>query len=868
MIGKFKKRNIDNLSSEVSIGFPLISKTTIDGNRCVPGIDVETHCKITGFVACELLNFIQNDVKKTLFPKNSGLIAAIHDVGKASPCFQRMIYKNIDGFKCENQYSILKTANSCSAGRKNDGFHGAVSESAISYAAQMDDCFGGLLPKIEGMHHGFKPVTIKDEKSSVYGGEIWANYRADLLKSLKNIFGLLEDVVTDDTQAGVLGGFITVCDWIASGGEFAKLKLEHGKTDDELRKMACDAVKQAGFSTVNVVHDLSFEQIFGFYPRNIQKDFFKSVTEPGVYVLEAPMGLGKTEAALYAAYHMLDKRLASGIYFGLPTQLTSNKIYDRVKTFLSKIFNEDDKSIELRLLHSAAWLENKTFGEDGDAGKDWFDSSKRGLLAPFAVGTVDQALMAVMNVKHGLVRAFGLAGKVVILDEVHSYDSYTGTILNELVKTLRKNCCTVLILSATLTGAQKAKILKLDEKDCSCREYPLITSLGKQEQSLEIPCERQSGRQVKISVTDDYEKTIELVLEKIEKGEQILWIENTVSEAQETFKKFAARTNGWDVECGLIHSRFIKTARQDNEDYWVSLYGKDAGNKRQKCGRILVGTQVLEQSVDIDADFLVTKICPTDMLLQRMGRLYRHQKNDEKRPSSASCSAIILSPDYSAVLTKKDLFGMSAFVYSEYVLCRTLEVWKDKCQVSMPEDIRPLLEETYRDRDEIGRLKCLKDELKDKIDHLERMARLGLSNILHTVDDSFAQTRYSEIESVSVLLLKSYNRLTRTMVFYNGEKLNLPKSKGLSSDAKKRIAKTIMENCVVVSEKNAPPMGIKVKNIFSDFVYTGNDEDKSPFRVAIVNDSEYLYSLHNEKIETEGNRFLYNSNYGYQVVKE
>ena len=167
------------------------------------------------------------------------------------------------------------------------------------------------------------------------------------------------------------------------------------------------ALDHAGFLPLSLQTGLSFEALFGFSPREVQQAFIDQVSGPGVYILEAPMGMGKTEAALYAAYRMLEQGKAGGIYFALPTQLTSNKIHDRVNAFLSRILLQDSLQAPL-LLHGKAWL--KTFseqemGEDAAPGKPWFQSGKRGLLAPFAVGTIDQALMAVIRVRHSAVRA-------------------------------------------------------------------------------------------------------------------------------------------------------------------------------------------------------------------------------------------------------------------------------------------------------------------------------------------------------------------------------------------------------------------------------------------------------------------------------
>ncbi len=277
----------------------------------------------------------------------------------------------------------------------------------------------------------------------------------DLLDALKKDLNVDWPIVPSALHAEVLAGLTTVADWIGSGPLFDDADKSCYTEQESLKKHISKAVDQAGFVIPKIRKGLTFKSVFdfipGFIPRNVQTRFVESINTYGTYVLEAPMGIGKTEAALYAAYKALEDGRATGIYFALPTQLTSDKVYERMNQFLSKILEEGDINRRSLLLHGSTWLRDTELGEDGAPGHSWFNSSKRGLLAPFAVGTIDQALMAVMNVKHGFVRTFGLAGKVVILDEVHSYDSYTGTILKELVSVLRKLHCTVIILSATLT---------------------------------------------------------------------------------------------------------------------------------------------------------------------------------------------------------------------------------------------------------------------------------------------------------------------------------------------------------------------------------------------------------------------------------
>lgn len=832
-----------------------------------PGISVAEHCLITGFVAEELCKSLIDNVKRIL-TESAPFFASIHDVGKISPDFQRMIYTSWLGNV--KDFPQLQSANENRAKRKDVSFHGKISQVSIesSFPEQK------MLATIEGMHHGFKPnFSPVAENSDIYGGDNWTTLRHKLIENLKQSFPYSgSNNLNEWNQACVIGGFITVADWIASGGYFGNIQQNHFYSKNDLKKIAQRAVHNAGFSPLSIKQGLQFKDIFGFSPRKIQSDLFDSVSSPGVYVLEAPMGLGKTEAALYAAYKMLEKGLASGIYFGLPTQLTSNKIYERVQSFLEKIVGEES-SYCLKLLHSSAWLEEDSLGEDAKVGKSWFDSKKRGILAPFAVGTIDQALMAAMNVKHSMVRAFGLAGKVVILDEVHSYDSYTGTIMNALVDELKHIGCTVIILSATLTSSQKKKILNLPLEQVLNESYPLISSQTDKAFS-EISSLGESNRNVSIQISKDDKKAFDIALEKAENGEQVLWIENTVADAQNVYKKLAAKSAEMGLECGLIHSRFIKKQRAEIENKWVSLYGKNGYSKRNSCGRILVGTQVLEQSIDIDADYLITRICPMDMLLQRIGRLWRHRENDKIRPSTAKCETLVLSPVIEDVVKSDKIFGVTGVVYSPYVLSRTLEVLKSVEAINLPDDIRGLLEGVYQERQEEGILAKMRTDLTTRQEHLQGLARVGLSTAISTMPESAVQTRYSDVDTVSVLLLESYETKENgiEIKFWNeSESLLLPKRPS-SEKEKRELSKKIVEHCVVIAEKDAPPIDRRI-DFFENYVYLGNKEDDENclFRAVVVDRDCSFRDLNRNRLEILNDenpkKMLYTKSVGYKIEK-
>lgn len=839
-----------------------IAKTT--DNR--PGISVENHCRVVGLVAREILKLLPDAVRTELFPEGTDLVAASHDIGKVSPAFQKMIYENLPTVM-QQPIASFSMVNADNAKRKCAGFHAAVSQ--ISFANTRPH-----IAEILGIHHGFTPATNHMQKGCIlHGGEEWQKEREELLTHLRAFFSYADSFWPEysETQARVVSGLVTVADWIGSGDYFADYVLDSVLSRPELEVRALEAIVAAGFRKVRVRFGLSFQEVFPFAPNEIQTTLVTAVDRPGVYILEAPMGIGKTEAALYAAYKLIEKESATGIYFALPTQLTSEKIYERMEMFLERIIEPASGIGHAHLLHGAAWLRETTMGVDADVGGSWFNGSKRGILAPFAAGTIDQALMAVMNVRHGFVRTFGLAGKVVILDEVHSYDSFTGTILNRLVDELRKLHCTVIILSATLTARQRRSLCAIDESHSLSANYPLVSALptGLESELSELSCPSAENAEVKVNCTTDFDSVIENMLDRALRGEQVLWIENTVTEAQEIFKRLSTKCLEMNIECGLLHSRFLKRDREKIENEWVSIFGKSGKAKRTEKGRILIGTQVLEQSIDIDADYLVSRLCPTDMLLQRIGRLWRHRENDTLRHSIGSRREVtILSPLFIDAIEKPKQFGTSGAVYSEYVLLRTLEIWKDLSKVAIPGDIRRLIENTYKDRGESGLSARYKAELCKKKEILQSLARVGLSKGIETLPESRASTRYSELETIDVLLLAK-KRTTETemeLFFLDGSSIVAPVL-CTNRTTRREVASAIMKNTVRVADYIAPESSRDLSK-FAQFVYTGSKDDgEEPFRVAIVARDDEITGDDGTRANA-GYVLHYDSIIGYQSEKE
>lgn len=848
---------------------PAKSYTRKDGS-VVPGRSVFNHCQIVGEVAKELIHRITNTSHKSLFPAGSGFVAASHDIGKVSPTFYNKIMR-----ACLQK--LIPGANPDL--EREWGGHAGVSQLTARHLNAPE-----YVPEIIGQHHGFSPnVAGKRASDELFGGTSWQAEREKLVNALQEALGESWPQLASAEQARLLAGLTSVADWIGSGQHFEDPQAPWEQAIGQ-------AVDDAGFVPVLYKSGLSFDEVFGFSPRQVQSTLIEQASRSGVYVLEAPMGLGKTEAALYAAYQLLSREQASGIYFALPTQLTSNKIFERFNEFLQGnkekgmvgILSEDCCHNSL-LLHGNAWLLNTDMGEEGRPGGAWFNQSKRGLLAPFAVGTVDQALMAAMNVKHGFVRAFGLAGKVVILDEVHTYDAYTGTLLDALVSLLRELHCTVIILSATLNQERRQQLLGSVSTSMA---YPLITarSGAKGEIVQEVPVPAGESRQVEITLCDTEQQAVEQVLLRAEQGQQVLWIENTVKEAQQRYLDLASRATELGVACGLLHSRFTAEDRQRIEEKWVNLYGKAGWSQRQKQGRILVGTQVLEQSLDIDSDFIVSRFAPTDMLLQRLGRLWRHE--DTPRCEKAIPEAWLLAPSLKvAIEAPQKYFGNSAFVYSPYVLCRSLEVWKDIKSISLPGNIRDLIEQTYVSRQEQGAMGRWMYELehgtsrKKGVNALRQLARVALAEGGNTLPESQAQTRYSEMETFEVLLLRGIKGDSEgkmaTLTLLNGERVQLPirNRKILSKDDLRKLTSMLMRQLVVVSQSDKPkaiPTDTLKRFGLHHCFYLGSPdwpEDESVLRVALVDETDRLRGIEHYDIH-DTYTLEYRDDLGYRVLKD
>lgn len=797
-----------------------------------PGCTVEAHLEATYFVAKQLLNILKTKRAGELFDSRVLIGPLLHDIGKLTPGFQDKIYNALGR-------SVHLTFGNLSEMDKNEN-HAVAGFCTF----QSNDYNYPGLAQICASHHGsFCNAGLTSEKTFWVGQHSWAQMRRELIHRLCDRFHLPLSDLPDKTNVlfPLYLGLTTVADWISSSAE-----LRQGESLSE--EQACELVQKAGFRSFEMKRNLSFHDVFPFDPNHLQKKAAESVYPGGIYVLEIEMGAGKTEAALYLAYKLLAEHKHSGIYFALPTQLTSEKIYDRFNPFLDIILDDSQPKRRSLLLHGRAWLKNSLSEDCDDPEKAknylddaWFDQRKRGLLAPFAVGTIDQLLMAVINVRHNYLRAFGAAGKVIILDEIHSYDAYTGTLIKVLIEKLRNWGCTVIILSATLTHQHRHEFI-LDTSPISSQEnaYPLL-SINDGNRISYYPIPSTAKKEVAIRHSDNLERSLQHVIQHAQNGESVLWIENTVAQSQEIYKMLRGRIDN-NIEIGLVHSRFQYSRRQENENYWTNLLGKDTTASIRQSGKILIGTQVLEQSLDIDADYLVTRLCPTDMLLQRIGRLWRHRIIDAFRPQGALCIAEILNEKPYSNSEKKNIKNETRkYVYAPYVLVRSEEVFKEINSIELPRDIRSLMEQTYAPRPETGYYLQLQEELASEVNNLQRKANINSGNAYPTGDDSeYASTRSSDQPTIELLLIEDYLESERLIKIWGCEKyMRIPPVEAEKS-RKSRVAAKLYKYMVRIGLSMAPEYVncpwlehiLPLRTVYADNVH--------PLQAAFINESGTL----------------------------
>lgn len=758
---------------------------------------LKTHLLETGIVAQELITTgcfvpLEKELERYLTVGKDevlalvGYMAALHDLGKCNACMQ---------VKADNTSITCFIREQHLVGELPDVFrHEIYGGERLKTIWQTKERFTNSRVRnrfadVIKLHHQNKAADKGGSTSQHEDWErIWEELQEEFEEELWEVFQPEHVMpINLNVVCMILLGLVISADWIASGETFADLPVD--RSNEEIIRDTRSLMKKF-LTDNNMLHHpasagiTDFTKLWPNIPREgmrplqqvLERTFADEAEMPLGVILEAPMGCGKTEAGLYAACRLAQRWGKEGFYVALPTAATSNQMYGRVNTMLERL-----QDPQAKLMHSMAWLmdkqEHRYQTEDESDAQLWTAPMRRGLISPFAVGSIDQVMMSSMRTKYGVLRLAGLTQKVLIIDELHSYDAYMGSIIESLLKWCRVLHIPVVMLSATLPAEKKesfAKCYAYQENILDSAVYPAITLLydDRPPKQIAVP-DKKHQMQIHIDMQPYLEKPAEitgLIKEKVgQTGGCCCVLLNTVSEAQAVYREILAQMP--EMPCLLFHARFSANRRQEIERECLEKLSTDKDKRPKRF--VVVATQVVEQSLDLDFDYMISDICPIDLLLQRMGRLWRHA--DTVRPDGLS------SPEMTVLVPDTADYQKSGVVYPEILLQKSVKELLAHTEISLPEDIPIMVQNVYNgfDLDEEtiekwmeyqiendqqrnqSQIQRLDDPLPDRFCLVDGTARLG--DLFYSDEDTAflpAKTRLGEVSRrVAIVPIGLFGRL-------------------------------------------------------------------------------------------------------------
>ncbi len=532
-----------------------------------------------------------------------------------------------------------------------------------------------------------------------------------------------------------LAGLSVLTDWIGSNQTWFPYRAPADFKSIEAywthsREQAERAVSDAGVVPARVRSQIGRDALIGsgHVLTPMQKWARETVLPrgPTFFMIEDETGSGKTEAALILAHRLMAAGRADGFYVALPTMATANAMFDRLGVACRALFVRDtDPSIALthgaRDMHpgfrhaslsggraEAAYPGSVGADEESEttasaACADWIaDDRRRAFLADAGAGTVDQALLSVLPSRHQSLRLLGLMRRVLILDEVHAYDAYMQREIDALLEFQAGLGGSVILLSATLPAASRQRLVQafargLVGHDCAAEitecgtDYPLATVCAESARfSAAVPSRAGRERTVPVRFLRSCDDALLEAEMAARTGKAVLYIRNTVDDALESYAALTER----GLPAMLFHARFALVDRLSREREVLRTFGRGSPSEA-RAGRVLVATQVVEQSLDLDFDALITDLAPIDLLIQRAGRLWRHERPErEGRPE-----LLVVGPEPN-VDADESWFGRAfpraAYVYRDHArLWLTADALGRTGAVESPGGLRALIEAVY-----------------------------------------------------------------------------------------------------------------------------------------------------------------------------
>ncbi len=690
---------------------------------------------------CELL-----DCSERAFLSWSAFLLALHDLGKFSEAFQlqrpdlilelQQREPNLTKIYSERHDSLgFWLWDECLANEvllKIDINDSRNTQRSIKYWLLAVTGHHGMPPK----QNGNADIFFRREDKRAAADFVLAVAELLLTKEARCIPYCQNFKIAGEMLSWWFAGVTVLADWLGSNTQFFPYKspsMELEKYWEYAQAQATEALAHSGVLPSAIKKRLSLKDLFPkIQDASPLQQWAISVDiphAPQIYLLEDVTGAGKTEAAMMLAYRLMEQGLAEGFFIGLPTMATSNAMYKRLVEVYQKLFVGDANLVlshghkKLVEEFAASILPHGTPEKDGAQLDEsatarcsaWLaDHNKRALLASAGIGTIDQALLAVLHSKHQSLRLLGLFNKVLIVDEVHACDAYMQGVLEVLLEFHARTGGPVILLSATLPSRMKKALLNAYAKGRNqisasvlCSDaYPLATRWHDGQPVLledALPSRACVSRTVQVHYEADDEKVFAHVLAALQEGQCVGWIRNTVADAMDAYKRLSKTIAHGKIT--LFHARFALRDRLDKEAQVLDLFGEDS-KQHDRQGRLMIATQVAEQSLDVDFDVLITDLAPIDRVLQRAGRLQRHVRDfqgnrlvatNAKDERSAPC-LWVYAPTWTEQ-PKADwysaVFKKARYVYGHHgQLWLTAKVLQNGC-VTMPADARNLIETVF-----------------------------------------------------------------------------------------------------------------------------------------------------------------------------
>lgn len=637
----------------------------------------------------------------------ASLLVTLHDLGKFSASFRAMLLgRSYTGFRhWQHSYRLLRDHDNWLSGRLG----ATPSIRRLLYAA------------VAG-HHGGPPEHLDDRKSRDQAHQIGAEATVIAGKAIEAVAPLfpgasLNGVTESEARrlSWALCGLTVQADWIGSNSEWFRPQDSETPIVTYWKNAlfgAEAALASAGLHCARPSSDGSIRVLPETDELRPMQAAVKEIGLPDGPVLaliEDATGSGKTEAALILAARMMEAGKGDGFFFALPTMATSNAMLARLETIAPRLF---DGRPSLALTHGRAGM-NELFREilgrdgsdrsDGPSCGSWLaDDRRRILLADVGVGTIDQALMAVLPTRFNTLRLRALSGHILIVDEAHEFDPYMEAQLQRLLQFHAMLGGSAIVMTATLPLGMRAGYAKAFQKGLGLRRpreidgqaYPMLNVIGRSVESVEPDPVPATCRDLATQRLEDEDAAARLLQAGSRKGMACIWIRNSVNGA--IASAMALREAGLQVD--LLHARFTVADRLKHEAAVQRCFGRDGLGR---AGRVLVATQVVEASLDLDFDLMVTDLAPMGSLVQRAGRLWRHMdlRPAAKRPVAAPVLHV-LSPDPDRVDGAdwlKRVLGSGALVYPQDVQWRTAKALFDQGVIRAPGGLRDLIETVHGD---------------------------------------------------------------------------------------------------------------------------------------------------------------------------